>query len=100
MLILSALGVSEEVIMKDYLLTNTFNADSINAQRKMLLSNGIKESELDRYMIVLDEVNPVLMKTVMSWLKENYGSPVGYIINELGITEEEIETLKAKFLEE
>lgn len=100
MLILSALGVSEEIIMKDYLLTNTFNADSINAQRKMLLSNGIKESELDKYMIVLDEVNPILMNTVMSWLKENYGSPVGYIINELGITEEEIETLKAKFLEE
>lgn len=100
MLILSALGVSEDTIMKDYMLTNTFNADSINAQQKMLLSNGINESELDRYMIVLDEVNPVLMNTVMSWLKENYGSPVGYIINELGITEEEIETLKAKFLEE
>ena len=100
MLILSALGVSEDTIMKDYMLTNTFNADSIKAQRKMLLSKGIKESELEKYMVVLDEVNPILMNTVISWLKENYGSPVGYIIKELGINEDEIETLKTKFLEE
>ena len=100
MLILSALGVSEEIIMEDYLLTNIFNADLIEGQRKMLLSNGIKESELEKYMIVLDEVNPKLMNTLLSWLKENYGSPVGYIINELGISNGEIETLKSKFLEE
>ena len=100
MLILSALGVSEEIIMEDYLLTNIFNADLIEGQRKMLLSNGIKESELEKYMIVLDEVNPKLMNTLLSWLKENYGSPVGYIISELGISNDEIETLKSKFLEE
>ena len=60
----------------------------------------MKESELEKYMIVLDEVNPKLMYTLFSWLKENYGSPVGYIINELRITEDEIESLKAKFLEQ
>lgn len=100
MLILSALGVSENIIMEDYMLTNTFNAGLIEAQRKNLLSHGIKESELEKYMIVLDEVNPKNMKTALSWLEENYGSPVGYIINELGISEDDIEKLKAKFLEE
>ena len=100
MLILSALGVCEETIMEDYLLTNIFNADLIESQRKMLLSNGIKKPELEKYMIILDEVNPKLMNTLLSWLKENYGSPVGYIINELGISYDEIETLKSKFLEE
>ena len=100
MLILSALGVSEETILQDYMLTNTFNADLIDSQRKMLLARGMKESEIEKYMIVLDEVNPKTMTTLLSWLKENYDSPVGYIINELGIAEDEIESLKAKFLEQ
>lgn len=100
MLILSALGVSEKTIIEDYLLTNIFNADIIESQRKMLLSHGIPEAELETYMVVLDEVNPKLMNTVLSWLKENYGSPVGYIVKELGVSNDEIETLKSKFLEE
>ena len=100
MLILSALGVSEETILADYMLTNTFNADLIDSQRKMLLSHGVNESDFEKYMIVLDEVNPKTMNTVLSWLRENYGSPVGYIINELGISEDDIVALKAKFLEE
>ena len=100
MLILSALGVSEETILADYMLTNTFNADLIDSQRKMLSSHGVNESDIEKYMIVLDEVNPRTMNTVLSWLRENYGSPVGYIINELGINEDEIAALKAKFLEE
>ena len=100
MLILSALGVSEETILEDYLLTNIFNADLIESQRKMLLSHGIDESELGKYMVVLDAVYPKLMNTLISWLKENYGSPLGYITSELGVSPDEIEQLKAKFLEE
>ena len=99
MLILAALGVNEEIILEDYMLTNIFNAELIDTQRKMLLSRGMKESELEKYMIVLDEVNPKTMNILLSWLKENYGSPTGYIINELGISEDEIEKLKSKFLE-
>lgn len=99
MLILSALGASDETIMSDYLLTNVFNAPKIAEQRKMLLSHGIKESELDKYMIVLDEVSPKLMNAVLKWLRKNYGSPVGYITKELGITEDEIGKLKSKFLD-
>ena len=99
MLILSALGVGEDVILDDYLLTNTFNAERIASQRKMLAYHGISEEDAERYMIVLDEVNPKLMTTLLSWLKENYVSPVGYIIDELGVSEDEIESLKAKFLE-
>ena len=99
MLILSALGVNEDVILEDYMLTNTFNADLIAQQRKKVQSYGIDEADMEKYMMVLDEVFPKTMETVLSWLKENYGSPAGYITKELGITEAEIESLKAKFLE-
>ena len=99
MLILSALGVGEDVIMSDYMLTNTYNAELIAQQHEMLKSYGIPESDMERYMLVLDEVSPKTMEAVLAWLKENYGSPVGYIVKELGTTEDEIESLKAKFLE-
>ncbi|MBQ7559601.1 MAG: tyrosine-protein phosphatase [Synergistaceae bacterium] len=99
MLILSALGVSEDIILEDYMLTNIFNAGLIENDRKMLLSRGIKEDELKKYMFVLNSVNIEMMTNALSWLKENYGSPVGYIIHELGINENEIEKLKSKFLE-
>ena len=99
MLILSALGVDEDTIMNDYTLTNAFNAEVIASQRKMLLSRGMTEQELTQYMPVLDEVNPQFMANVISWLKENYGSPLGYIIDELGLSEKDIETLRTKFLE-
>ena len=99
MLILSALGVGEATILDDYMLTNTFNADLIARQRKMLSDYGIAESDMEKYMLVLDEVSPKTMNTVLEWLKENYGSPVGYITSELGITDDEIESLKTKFLE-
>ena len=99
MLILSALGVDEDTIMEDFLLTNTFNAEKIAAQRKMLLSRGVEEAKLEQYMMVLDEVSPKTMTMLLSWLKEKYGSPVGYIIDELGISEEDIAALQTKFLE-
>ena len=66
MLILSALGVSEDTILEDFMLTNTFNAERIASQHKMLLSHGISEPEMEKYMIVLDEVNPKTMNTVLS----------------------------------
>ena len=99
MLILSALGVSEDTIMEDYMLTNTFNAEMIAGQRKMLLSHGMNESELEKYMLVLDEVSPKTMTALLAWLKDNYGSPVEYIVQELGISEEDIAALQTKFLE-
>ena len=99
MLILSALGVSEDTIMKDFLLTNEYNAEKIAAQRKMLLSHGIDESQLEQYMMILDEVSPKTMSTLLSWLKEKYGSPVEYIVQELGVSEEDIAALQTKFLE-
>ena len=99
MLILSVLGADEDTIMRDYMLTNVFNAKLIDRQRKMLISHGVKESDMEKYMMILDEVNPKTMNTVLEWLKKNYGSPVGYIINELGISADDIELLKAKFLE-
>ena len=98
-LILSALGVDENTIMDDFLLTNTFNADLIASERQMLIENGYSGEELDRLMKAMDEVDPQYMTNALDWMKENYGSVTGYITQELGITDEQLEELRAKFLE-
>ena len=99
MLILSALGVSEDTIMADYMLTNTFNAKLIESERKMLTEQGITGEQLDKYMKAMDEVDPQYMINALEWMKENYSSVTGYITKELGVTDEQIDILRAKFLE-
>ena len=99
MLILSALGVDENTIMDDFLLTNTFNAELIESERNMLTQQGYSGEELNTLMKAMDEVDPQYMINVLDWLKANYGSVTGYITQELGVTEEQLETLRAKYLE-
>ena len=99
MLILYALGVDEETILEDYLLTNQFNAEMIAEEREYLAECGVEGEELELCMLGLDQVNIELMTTALSWMKENYGSPMGYITEELGVTEDQIEVLRDKYLE-
>jgi hypothetical protein len=39
------------------------------------------------------------MQNVLAWMTENYGSPLGYITQELDVTEEELNELRNKYLE-
>lgn len=99
MLILSALDVPEEVIIKDYMLTNIYNKDKIAKERKMLESFGELSSEkIERYLMAMDKVFESTMTSVIAHLKEQYGSVKDFIINELGVSDTEIEMLKDKFL--
>lgn len=38
-------------------------------------------------------------KNANTWMTDNYGSPLGYITQESGVTEEELNELRNKFLE-
>ena len=100
MLILSALGVDEETIMADFMLTNTFNAQRIEGERQMLAAQGIEGEEMEIYMRAMDEVDPQYMVNALDWMKANYGSALGYIQTELGVTEDDIEALRDRYLEE
>ena len=99
MLILFALGVDEETVMEDFLLTNDFNAALIAEEREYLIENGVVEDELDSYMKAMDQVYPEFMENAIRWMTETYGSPLGYITRELGVTEAEIQALRDRLLE-
>ena len=99
MLILYALGLDEETIMQDFLLTNEYNAALIAEEREYLIENGVGEDELETFMKSMDQVFPEFMENAIQWMTETYGSPLGYIIDALGVTEAEIQALRDKFLE-
>lgn len=98
MLILSALGVDEDTILADYMLTNEFNAELIEKERQQLLDAGVKEDELDGMMIAMNQVFPQVMTNALDWLKQEYGSVTGYLTQELGVTDAQIAQLQDKFL--
>lgn len=99
MLLLSALGADENTIMQDFLLTNACNALRIDQEKADLRALGFADDELETYITVLDGVNGEFMQNALLYLKAEYGSVTGYITNVLGITAEEIDMLKDKFLE-
>ena len=80
MMILAALGADEDLIMKDFLLTNAV----FEAEPDMDGAGSVKEEDL---------------RLAIDYMKENYGSILGYVTEGLGVTEEEIETLRARCLE-
>jgi len=97
MLILSALGVDEETIVKDYLLTNEYNAEKIAETRTFFLDKTHDEIIAEKAVLLMDGVSEIPMKNALAHLKEKYGSVKGYI-KFLRISDKEIEILKEKYL--
>ena len=99
MLILSALDVSEEIIIEDYMLTNEYYRDKIAGERKMLeMSGKVPADRMDEFLMIMDQVNEKTMYHVIAHLKEKYGSVKKYIMNGLGISEDAMERFKDRFL--
>ncbi len=98
MLLLSALGADEETIMKDYLLTNVYNADRIRATKAYFFDKTQDETMAEKAILLMDGVSEKPMKNVLKHMKEQYGSVRGYITDVLGITDDDIQNLQEKFL--
>lgn len=98
MLLLSALGVDEEVIIYDYLLTNAYNSRSISASRQAMAQKGYGEDFIEQAILIFDAVDERYMRNATGYLKKEYGSVLGYIRDGLNISRDETEFLKEKYL--
>lgn len=98
MLILSALGVDEETVVKDYLLTNEYNAQRIAGTKQHLKAQGYDDALIKKATLVFDAVDERFMRNALAWIKKEYGSAPGYIRDGLNISDEEINSLKEKYL--
>lgn len=98
MLLLSALGVDEETVVSDYLLTNEYNAKRIAGTRQYLTARGCDAALIEKAVIVFDAVDERFMRNAIAYLKQKFGSVVGYLYDGLHITQEDINSLKEKYL--
>ena len=98
MLLMTAFGVDEEVVVDDYLLTNEYNAHRIEGARQFMRMNGYDEDFIAQAVIVFDAVDESYLRNALAYLKKEYGSVLGYIHDGLNITQEEIDSLKEKYL--
>ncbi len=98
MLLLSALGVDEEAVISDYALTNEYNSARIARTEQYLKAKGCDDAFISKALLVFDMVDERILRTAINYLKEKYGSVTGYIRGGLNISDEEINSLKEKYL--
>ena len=104
-ILLSALGVPWETIRQDYLLTNEYRAEEVQAKlakirQQAATTLGVSEDEVDMtnveafYILEGSYIDGTLEQAVA-----DYGSMEAYIRDGLGITDDEVESLRSELLE-
>ncbi len=97
-LIESLLGVSEEIIVKDYLASNKFRIKKNSINKLGLLICPYP----NRFKGILNNMMTAKLKYVeflLDFFKKEYGSVVEYCKKALLLTDQDIQLLKEKFLE-
>ena len=97
-LLLSALGVDRETILDDFALTNDFNAASIEALASFAEANGYTAEQV-QVVRDLTGVNRSYMEHTLDHIDETYGSMHDYLVNQIGLSEDEIARLQEMYLE-
>ena len=96
-LLLCALGASDETIKCDYLLSNKFYAEDI-AKFERLGERCDLNPEEKREFLMIYGVNDFYLDLAIGSVKNEYGSVRGYL-NHIGVSDDDIEILRNKFLE-
>ncbi len=98
-LVLAMLGVSEEDIMSDYLITNETNFAKGEIAYERSLAQGMPEDTAQRVrdMILAKEE---YMRAMFEAVKRNYGSFEEMFTTVMGFTAEDIRDFRARMLEE
>lgn len=99
MLILSILGADRETIIEDYLLTNESNHARIAKTRAECEASGIPPDMTEAMIFANGGVFESYMTFALDTLGKKYGSVEGYVREELGVTDEELDILRKKYLE-
>lgn len=97
-LLLSALGVPEDIIIDDYLLTRKTTAKEIFRLR-LLLPFKIRDKNIRQCVITLFDVKENYITDIFDEIKKNYGDVQSFLEIRFGITEEMLASLREKFLE-
>jgi protein-tyrosine phosphatase len=93
--LLSILGVSRDAIEADYLLTNLDTARQADFIESTV---GYPEGYDRKSMIAAAGVPEEALKDFLDGVEAKWGSAVGYL-KEIGVTQEQMDTIRNNFLE-
>lgn len=95
---LLALGVPEETVIKDFLLTNVYTQDKINKYIWMIRFGSFFQTDPEKIRPLLG-VEESFIVAAFDQMKKDYGSVENYLRDGLGISDAEIQQLRDRFLE-
>lgn len=98
MLVESLLGVSEEDIIADFMASARFQRAKFFWNRVAIYTIPAT-LRFKRILLVMMAAKPRFLMDSVNEIKEKYGSVVNYCKQELGVTDEDIALMKAKYLE-
>lgn len=101
-LILSALGVPRETIIKDYLLTNEVTADVRKKWLAGIRKNSAGLGNVDAVVSnrnALASVNADYLNTALATIKEESGDVGHYLTDYLGLSKGDLTTLRHLYLD-
>ncbi len=97
-LVLLAVGVPEDTVMKDFLLTNHYTHDKIQKQLALIWVVSLFRSSPNEVRPLMG-VEPRYLQAGLDAMRERDGSIDAYLRNTLGLTDEKRERLKDLLLE-
>ena len=92
-LFLSALGTDKKTIISDYLMTNTACEPMLKKICEEVKGYTDDENVLEKAMF-FESVNESYITCVLETMDKEYGSPLGYILNELGVGGADLKMLR------
>jgi protein-tyrosine phosphatase len=91
-LLLLLLGVPRETVFEDYLLTNTY----LEAERRAAMASALKDPTGTTSLMLADRS---YLETALQTIDRKFGSLDNYRRTELGLSDSDLERLKARLLE-
>lgn len=96
--ILSALGADRKLIMQDYFISQEYYLEAYEKIALALLEKGGDEEDLYVARTFIG-ANARCFEDALDLIDSKYGSMQAYLRNQLKLSDEDIETLKARYLE-
>ena len=98
MLLLLLLGVDEEVVFEDYMLSNEYLKENIEKELEDKKEHIQKHPEAEELLTMMEGVSPNIGRGVLNTLHESYASIEEYFLIEHGFTEDMIQEIRNRYL--
>ena len=95
--ILSALGADRDLILNDFDISNEFYKEDVARDIEFMKSHGMGEAEFNVIRTFVG-VNVDYFKEALDMIDESYGSMDAFLHKALGMTDQDIETIRKRYL--